>query len=39
MFIKLLIMSEYGVCPMNDNQDCRQTDIHFSMQGIMWGPL
>ena len=23
-FIKLLFMSEYGSCPMNDNQDCRQ---------------
>ena len=24
-FIKLLFMSEYGFCPMNSNQDCRQT--------------
>ena len=23
-FIKLLFISKYGFCPMNDNQDCRQ---------------
>ena len=38
-FIKLLFMSEYGFCLINDNQDGRQTDIPFSLQGIMWDPL
>ena len=34
-FIKLLFMSDFGFCPMNDNQNCRQMDIPFSLQGIM----
>ena len=24
-FIELLVMSDYGFCPMNSNQNCRQT--------------
>ena len=32
--IKLLFMSEYGFCPMNDNQDCRQNG-----SGHYAGPL
>ena len=32
--IKLLIMSEYGFCPMNDNQDCRRNG-----SGHYAGPL
>ena len=26
-FIKLLFMSEYGFCPMNINQSCRQRQV------------
>ena len=37
-FIKLLFMSD-GFCLMNDNQDCRQNDFPFPLQGIMRGPF
>ena len=39
-FIKLLFMSEYGFCQMNDNHDFfAKTDIPFSLLGIRRGPL
>ena len=38
-FINLLFMSEYGFCPMNNDQDCRQNEYSFSLQGIVQGPL
>ena len=39
-FIKLLFMSEYGFCPMNDYQDiCQNGYPPFSPQGIRRGPL
>ena len=38
-FIKLLFMSEYGYCPMNDYQYFFHRDIPFSLQGIRRGPL
>ena len=38
-FIKLLFMSEYGFCLMNNNKDCRKMDIPFSLQGIMRFPV
>ena len=38
-FIKLLFMSEYGFCPMNYNQDCRQNGYPLTLQGIIRGPL
>ena len=31
-FIKLLIMSEYGLCPMNDNQDGLQNGVSLFSQ-------
>ena len=36
--IKLLFMSEYGFCPMNDNQDGRQNGYPI-FTGIKRGPL
>ena len=41
-FIKLLFMSEYGFCPMNDYDRIKilaKTDIPFLLQGIRRGPL
>ena len=40
-FIKLLFMSEYGFCPMNDMiiKIVAKTDILFSLYGNMPGPL
>ena len=34
-FIKLLVMSAYGFCPMNKNQVCRQNRHPFFLPGIM----
>ena len=40
-FIKLLFMSEYGFCPVNDYKDIDKTDtcIPFSLVDIRRGPL
>ena len=38
-FIKLLFISEYGFCLMNDNQDCRQSGYPLSIAGHYTGPL
>ena len=38
-FIKLLFMSEYVFCPMNDNEECRQNGYPFSLQDITRDPL
>ena len=38
-FIKLLFMSEYGFCSMNDNQDCRQNGYLVYAAGHYAGPF
>ena len=38
-FIKELLMSEYGFCLMNDNQDCRQNRYPLFTAGCCAGPL
>ena len=42
-FYQTIIHVRIWICPMNDNQDClkivAETDISFSLQGIMRGPL
>ena len=38
-FIKLLFMSEYGFCPMNDNQDFCQNGYPLCTAGHYAGPL
>ena len=38
-YIKLLSMSEYGFCPMNDNQDCLQIGYPLFTTGHCAGPL
>ena len=35
-FIKILFISEYGLCQMNDNQACHQTDIPFHCRILCW---
>ena len=37
-FNKLLFMSEYGFCPINDNQDCRQNGYQLFIAGHYVGP-
>ena len=38
-FIKLLLMSKYGCCMMNDNQDCQQNEYHLFNAGHYAGPF
>ena len=38
-FMKLWLMSQYGFCPMNDNQDCRQNRYPPYTAGHYAGPF